>query len=250
MSISFVPCAVSSSQCQNNLNLPADRQPSTAPEINQASHGNNKQDDKIQALTERPVPATGSSAESKQTDDSNKTNHDQVAGSQLSEADKHLVNELRARDRQVRAHEQAHLGAAGGLANSGPSYTTQRGPDGHTYAVGGEVSIDTSTVTNDPEATIQKAQQIRRAALAPADPSAQDLAVAAQATAQEQEARAELSRQRSEQSPAASQASSVEKDGTTTNDNQSYRPESIYQSIESKTNETSASSGDVLDLFA
>ncbi|MGD8781495.1 MAG: putative metalloprotease CJM1_0395 family protein [Ignavibacteria bacterium] len=45
---------------------------------------------------------------------------------------------------------------------------------------------------DDPEATIKKAQQIRRAALAPSEPSSQDRSVANQAAAMEAKARAEL----------------------------------------------------------
>lgn len=104
------------------------------------------------------------------------------------------VLKLQARDREVRAHEQAHLAAAGQFATSGPSFTYQTGPDGRRYAVGGEVGIDTSAVPDDPEATIAKARQIRAAALAPAQPSGQDLAVAAKAASMEQRAQAELAR--------------------------------------------------------
>ncbi|MCP5150981.1 MAG: hypothetical protein H6983_25275 [Ectothiorhodospiraceae bacterium] len=114
----------------------------------------------------------------------------------LSEADRRLVTELRARDMEVRAHEQAHLAAAGQLATGGPSFETVRGPDGRQYAVAGEVHIDTAPVPGDPEATLRKAAQIRRAATAPAEPSGQDLAVAAQASAMAQQARAELMTQR------------------------------------------------------
>ena len=46
-----------------------------------------------------------------------------------------------------------------------------------------------------PDETIQRARQIRAAALAPADPSGQDRAVAAQATQMEQNARMEKARQ-------------------------------------------------------
>lgn len=102
------------------------------------------------------------------------------------------VQELQQRDREVRAHEQAHLAAAGPYARGGPTYTTQTGPDGREYAIGGEVQIDSSPVQGDPEATIQKAQIVRAAALAPAEPSSTDLAVAASATKMEQQARAEL----------------------------------------------------------
>jgi hypothetical protein len=105
------------------------------------------------------------------------------------------IQKLAARDREVRAHEQAHVAAGGSLITSGPTYTYQTGPDRRRYAVGGEVGIDTSPVRGDPEATIDKAQRIRAAALAPAEPSAQDRSVAAKAGQMEQSARIELARQ-------------------------------------------------------
>ncbi len=110
----------------------------------------------------------------------------------LSDEELAQLADLRDRDREVRAHEQAHLAAAGPHARGGASFEYQVGPDGQRYAVGGEVSIDTSSVPDDPAATIQKAQQIRAAALAPASPSAQDQRVAAAATQMEAQARAEL----------------------------------------------------------
>ena len=110
------------------------------------------------------------------------------------------VAKLRSRDAEVRAHEQAHAAAAGGVAKGGPSFTYQRGPDGKLYAVGGEVNIDTSSIPGNPEATIRKARQIRAAALAPADPSSQDRAVAASATAMEIKAKQELQEETREQS--------------------------------------------------
>jgi hypothetical protein len=113
---------------------------------------------------------------------------------QLSPEDQALLRKLQARDREVRQHEQAHLSAAGGLAISGASYTYQKGPDGVNYAVGGEVSIDVSP-GKTPEETISRAQRIRAAALAPAEPSGQDRAVAAQASQMEQQARSELAQQ-------------------------------------------------------
>jgi hypothetical protein len=108
------------------------------------------------------------------------------------------IRELKARDQEVRQHEQAHLSAAGGLAVSAASFTYQKGPDGVNYAVGGEVSIDTSA-GKTPEETLQRARTIRAAALAPADPSGQDQAVAAQAGQMEQQANAELAQQRTAQ---------------------------------------------------
>jgi hypothetical protein len=109
----------------------------------------------------------------------------------LSPGQKAQADKLKKRDQEVRAHEQAHLAAAGGYATGGASYSFQTGPDGRQYAVGGSVSLDASPVSGDPEATIQKAQTLRRAALAPAKPSAQDRAVAAQASSAEAQARTE-----------------------------------------------------------
>ena len=106
---------------------------------------------------------------------------DDLEPGELTESEQDLVDRLEDRDREVRAHEQAHLAAAGALARGGAKYEYQTGPDGRRYAVGGSVSIDTSPVANDPEATIQKAERIKRAALAPAEPSSTDRAVAAKA---------------------------------------------------------------------
>ncbi len=108
------------------------------------------------------------------------------------------VQTLKQRDREVRNHEQAHLSAAGGLANGGPSFTFVTGPDGKRYAVGGEVSISVFPVAGDPLATLQKAEQIKRAALAPAQPSGQDQRVAAKAAAMQAKAQMELLKQNQE----------------------------------------------------
>ena len=66
-----------------------------------------------------------------------------------------------------------------------PSYSYTTGPDGRRYAIGGDVALDVSPVSGDPEATIQKAHVIEAAANAPADPSSQDRSVAAQAAMME-----------------------------------------------------------------
>ena len=115
-----------------------------------------------------------------------------TAGYSLSEQDRQVVESLKIRDREVRAHEAAHLAAAAGLALSGASFTYTHGPDGRAYAIGGEVSIDVSPVPDNPEATLAKAQQIHRAALAPARPSGQDHAVAARAVQMEARALQEM----------------------------------------------------------
>ncbi|MBD3346790.1 MAG: hypothetical protein GF401_17170 [Chitinivibrionales bacterium] len=113
----------------------------------------------------------------------------------LSDEERREVRELQTRDREVRAHEAAHVAAGGQYVRGGASYEYQVGPDGKQYAVGGEVSIDTSPIAGNPQATIQKMQVVRKAALAPAQPSGQDRSVAAQATQNEAKARQELAQQ-------------------------------------------------------
>jgi hypothetical protein len=110
----------------------------------------------------------------------------------LTEEEKREVEELEKRDQEVRAHEQAHIMAGGNLVRGGASYSYKTGPDGKRYIVDGEVSIDSSPIEGDPEATIRKAEQIRRAALAPADPSGQDRRVAAMAANMAAQARQEM----------------------------------------------------------
>lgn len=110
---------------------------------------------------------------------------------------------LKARDREVRQHEQAHVAAGGRYIRGGATYSYERGPDGRQYAIGGEVDIDTAPIANDPAATIHKMQVVRRAALAPAEPSSQDRAVAADASRKEAEARVDLREERREASAVA-----------------------------------------------
>lgn len=121
----------------------------------------------------------------------------EAAPGELSEEEADQVRELKARDQEVRRHEQAHA-AAGGAHAGAPSYQYQQGPDGQRYAVGGEVPIDVSPVAGDPSATVQKMRQVKAAANAPAQPSGQDRAVAATADAISQQAQAELLAQSTE----------------------------------------------------
>ena len=67
----------------------------------------------------------------------------------LTEGERKQLKELKARDTEVRTHENAHQSSGGQLAGS-PSYTYQTGPDGQRYAIGGEVSIDVSPEDDPP----------------------------------------------------------------------------------------------------
>lgn len=116
------------------------------------------------------------------------------ASQELSADDKAKLDKLKQRDRQVRQHEAAHIAASGGLAAGAPTYQYQQGPDGNRYAVGGEVQISVSE-GNSPEETLSRANRIRAAALAPADPSPQDRAVAALASQMATKARSEITQE-------------------------------------------------------
>jgi len=110
----------------------------------------------------------------------------------LTAGERDDVRRLQQVDREVRSHEAAHQ-AAGGAVAGAATFTYEMGPDGRAYAVAGEVPIR-AEAGRTPEETIAAARRMRAAALAPADPSPQDLAVAAEAAAMEAQATAERSR--------------------------------------------------------
>ena len=109
------------------------------------------------------------------------------------------VSKLKARDTQVREHEQAHLSASAGLNVSRASFTYQKGPNEVNYVVGGDVKIDSSP-GHTPEETLARAEKIIDAALAPADPSPTDRSVAARAQQMAVQARADIRQQEIQQS--------------------------------------------------
>lgn len=125
-------------------------------------------------------------------------------GKPLDDKTRRLISELRSIDARVRAHEAAHQAAAGGLAGAA-SFTYTTGPDGRRYAVGGEVPISGGG-GRTPDEIIANARRVRAAALAPADPSAQDLRVAAAAAQTEMQAEAAKRQQEAEKASAAQQA--------------------------------------------
>jgi len=114
----------------------------------------------------------------------------------LNEDEKRLLTDLQARDTEVRAHEAAHQAAGGGMTG-GASFSYQKGPDGKMYAIGGEVSISTKGGST-PEETIANARQVQAAAMAPANPSGQDFAVATSAKMMEIKAEQDLAKEQQE----------------------------------------------------
>lgn len=160
---------------------------------------------------------------------------------ELSKEAQKQVEQLKARDQEVRTHEQAHVAAAGPYFRGGPNYSYQRGPDGNRYAVGGSVQIDSSPVAGDPEATIAKAQVVRRAALAPAEPSNTDRKVAAAASQMEAEAQRELA---AERGVGASEKSEDASPSERTTDDTERTDEGV------PLNERGETKGAALDVFA
>ena len=160
-----------------------------------------------QPLTyEKPASQTGQQLNT-QNDSARDNGQDASAGKENAEdqqqqqAEQKQLTELKQRDAEVRAHEQAHASLGGQYASS-PQYEFERGPDGRQYAVGGEVSIDISEAST-PEETIRKAQQVKAAALAPAEPSPQDLRVATEATQMALEARNEIATEKAKEAQEA-----------------------------------------------
>ena len=140
--------------------------------------------------------------------------------------DAEQIKELKARDTEVRIHEQAHATVGGQYAGS-PSYEYQRGPDGTNYAVGGEVQIDVAEIKGDPKATIEKMQTVRAAALAPQEPSSADRSIAADATQKLMAAQAELASQSADDN--------ADSGKSTFKINSEYGEDSVTQTSETKT---------------
>jgi hypothetical protein len=138
------------------------------------------------------------SKDNKNTLESESSKYTKKAANELTKEELAQVQQLKQRDLEVKAHEQAHASTAGALAIGGATFTFATGPNGVRYAVSGEVNIDTSPIAGDPAATIRKADAIRRAALAPASPSSQDQSVASRATGMAETARTELIQQTQE----------------------------------------------------
>ncbi|MDR2166143.1 MAG: hypothetical protein LBO79_11140 [Zoogloeaceae bacterium] len=198
------------------------------------------------------VPATETETVSNaQQDTKNTEDAENTEGkAALSGEEQREVEELKETDRTVRQHEQMHMAVGGNLVTSGPSFEYETGPDGKRYAVSGEVGIDTSKAST-PEETVQKARKIRAAALAPAEPSAQDRRVAAMATQMEMTALRELARQRQEESKAASgngpDAARTSTAHHQTNDQTHIR---TYQQMAENPGSAGNRSGDRVSVFA
>lgn len=100
------------------------------------------------------------------------------------------ISQLKQTEQEVIQHENAHKSSGAGVTGA-VTYTHTTGPDDQRYINGGEVAIQMPATTGEPEETIALLEKVRQAALAPAEPSPQDLRVAASASAQIQQVRAD-----------------------------------------------------------
>ena len=142
-------------------------------------------------------------------------------GEYLTDDEQSEVEQLKARDTEVRAHEQAHQSAGGSYAGS-PQYEYKTGPDGNKYITDGHVNIDIGKEST-PEKTIEKMRTVISAAHAPAQPSGQDLKVAAEAQQKMSEAQQELSEENTKENNQKlnKHESSTASDKNSTNSNSS-----------------------------
>lgn len=133
---------------------------------------------------------------------------DEQQAQQQTPEEQEEIESLAERDKEVRTHEQAHA-AAGGQYAGAPQYQYTTGPDNKSYVTDGEVSIDISEAQT-PEQTVTKMQQVRAAALAPAQPSSQDLKVAAEAAQKAFEARKEIAQEKAQDAQPVASAPSLD----------------------------------------
>jgi hypothetical protein len=98
-----------------------------------------------------------------------------------------IIDRLKNRDREVRVHEMSH-GTNPELIKIGSAqfdYTI--GPDGKAYATGGKVTLSTGSART-PEDALAKAGALKKASMAPGEPSSQDFQALNAAVSMELEA--------------------------------------------------------------
>lgn len=152
---------------------------------------------------------------------------------ELTPQEQQQLAELKQTDAQVKAHEHAHKSTAAGLTTSGPNYEYETGPDGKKYAVAGDVNVSYQK-SSDPEVNLKNAQQLKAAALAPADPSSQDRKVAMQADREIAQARQEIMEEQNqteeeEETSATSAAGSMTPASETESDTQNNAAETTSE---------------------
>jgi hypothetical protein len=101
------------------------------------------------------------------------------------------VEQLKSRDKEVRAHEAAHSTNPELIKIGSSQFDYTIGPDGKAYATGGKVTLSTGN-SRTPEEALSKAEALKKAAMAPGEPSSQDFQTLNAAVAMEFEARNQI----------------------------------------------------------
>lgn len=185
-----------------------DDQEEQAGSQNQSPDDNSEESDAVEARAAEGSDDSNGNSSSEASEENEIT---QRAEEAEQKAELQEIRELESRDAEVRAHELAHA-AVGGQYAGAPRYQYETGPNGQKYAVSGQVSIDVSP-EDTPEETISKMQTVRAAALAPAEPSSQDRKVAAEASQQIADARADLVRENAEVRASRSSGADSDEEG-------------------------------------
>jgi hypothetical protein len=101
------------------------------------------------------------------------------------------VEELKSRDKEVRNHEAAHSTNPELIKIGSAQFDYTIGPDGKAYATGGKITLSTGN-SKTPEEALSKAQALKKASMAPGEPSSQDFQALNAAVAMEFEAKNQI----------------------------------------------------------
>lgn len=152
---------------------------------------NNGQVDELENKSANGVEKSGDASSEQKTPDAPSGQVDDPLDDPQVRAE---VMELQTIEDKVIAHEQAHKAVGGEFAGSA-TYGYSVGPDGKRYITSGEVSISVPG-TGEPEEMMRAMETVKRAALAPANPSGQDQRVAASASAKIISLQSDIARQK------------------------------------------------------
>ena len=234
----LIPQAKELTAISPEARLVADTEKAKTPGLSVASNQESLTPDKNESKTIN-AKQEQSSEQGEQNPEQDKEEQQQAkqkVQQELEQKELEQIKQLKSRDLEVRAHEQAHAAVGGSYAGS-PSYEYEKGPDGNRYAVAGEVPIDVSEVPNDPQATIEKMQQVQAAALAPAEPSSQDRKVAAQAAQTISKATSELLQAQNEAEESTEKSSQSELEASENNQEDSLGSQAASSSEAKRSSE-------------
>lgn len=101
------------------------------------------------------------------------------------------IEKLKNRDREVRAHESSHSTDPNLIKIGSARFDYTIGPDGKAYATGGRVTLSTGNAKT-PEEALSKAEALKKASMAPGEPSSMDFQALNAGKAMETEAMNQL----------------------------------------------------------